>query len=193
MCHLTETQLNEYLDQLLEGPSRQDVEAHLEACNQCQGRLAELEKVFSTLENLPDEPLTHDLLPSVMARLPKVMEPSLLWREPVFIAQSLLAIILLILSIPILPGLIRRITAWDMIVSLPQIQLLPLFESYMELIPRFTWHPQITSFLPDISLSIPKLPFKLEANTILVAAILAGLLWVIGNFSLLRTRSGVKK
>lgn len=186
MDHLSETQFNEYLDQVIGETSHQRVEAHLEACGKCRRKLGELEKVFSALASLPDELLAHDLTPNVLARLLEAKQPSSLWRQPAFVAQSLLAIFLLFLSIPILPGLMQQIAAWNWKAPLPQIRLFPLFGNFSELIPQFAWSPRFPTSLPEIPFSISQLPIELEANTVLGAAITAGLLWVIGNFSLLR-------
>lgn len=66
MEHLTEAQLNEYLDNLLEATALARIQAHLADCADCRERLASLLTVFQTLEALPEELPAHDLTPSIL-------------------------------------------------------------------------------------------------------------------------------
>jgi hypothetical protein len=191
--HLTETQLNEYLDQMLDESSRQQLDAHLAMCDQCRAKLNELEMLFSTLADLPDIPLTRDLAPGVLASLPKVTQTPTLWRQPAFIIQSLLTIILLAVSMPILRTLGQGVSAWGSEIVLPTMDFPSLSEIVAQLLTFFTWKPQFTFVMPEISLTMPSLPalptipFDPDAN-VLILLISAGILWVVGNFSLLRRR-----
>ena len=109
MNHLNETQLNEYLDQMLDDESRQQAEAHLAACEQCRAELADLEMLFSSLGELSEIPLTRDLRAGVLARLPKEIEIPVLWRQPAFVMQSLLTVVLLTIGIPVLETFRQRL------------------------------------------------------------------------------------
>ncbi|MBM3125162.1 MAG: hypothetical protein FJZ87_08810 [Chloroflexi bacterium] len=71
MNHLTDSQRNEYLDNALAPPARAAADAHLSACDSCRRALADLESLTSSLAALPDEPLTRNLVPSVLAALPR--------------------------------------------------------------------------------------------------------------------------
>jgi len=53
MNHLSESQLNEYLDGLTEAPALAPIEAHLRDCMDCLARLAVLQSVFQALAALP--------------------------------------------------------------------------------------------------------------------------------------------
>ena len=66
MKHLTETQLNEYLDNAWKPPHRPACQAHLSDCADCRARLASLQTVFQALAALPEETPERDLTPSVL-------------------------------------------------------------------------------------------------------------------------------
>jgi anti-sigma factor RsiW len=65
--HLQEAVLNEYLDGMLEAAFARQVEEHLAMCPECRLNLESLQVLFSSLEELPDEPLERDLVPGVFA------------------------------------------------------------------------------------------------------------------------------
>ena len=69
MDHLTEAQLNEYLDQALPETERARVEAHLARCGTCRAELASLQAVFAALEGLQPEPMGVDLAPRIVPAL----------------------------------------------------------------------------------------------------------------------------
>lgn len=52
--HIDDTRLNDYLDGLLREEAARDVDAHLEACEECSGRLEGLTRLLSELAGLPD-------------------------------------------------------------------------------------------------------------------------------------------
>lgn len=64
--HLSSPLMNEYLDGVLDSQQAAEVESHLSSCPACAGRLAELRLVFSALENLPEAPLSRDLVAPVL-------------------------------------------------------------------------------------------------------------------------------
>ena len=78
MEHLTETQLNEYLDGILDASSQAFLDAHLSGCTDCQERLASLQAVFQALATLPEETMKQDLTSSVLQALPRrLLRPGL--------------------------------------------------------------------------------------------------------------------
>jgi hypothetical protein len=84
MIHLTDDQLNEYIDGVVELDTLQSMELHLKTCAGCSLRLNELRAVFTQLEELRQaSPLSSDLKDSVLSHLP---EKRRLWT-PVFAAQ----------------------------------------------------------------------------------------------------------
>lgn len=68
MSHLTEEQLNLYLDNELSTVERDAVEAHLANCNECRAEVAALQRLFTALEELAHEP-APDLVPGVLAHI----------------------------------------------------------------------------------------------------------------------------
>ena len=52
MKHLTDEQLNEYLDH--ESQEHAQIESHLSACDECTVRLAALQTLFTELDSLPE-------------------------------------------------------------------------------------------------------------------------------------------
>ena len=57
--HLTDDQLNEYLDEAT--TERVQIEAHLFSCDECAARFSTLQNVFTELDSLPELELTRDL------------------------------------------------------------------------------------------------------------------------------------
>ena len=84
MNHISEFQLNEYLDHALPAEERSIVEPHIVSCDSCRARLDELLLVFNRLAELPDVQISHDLRPNILSRLPRIHNR--LWT-PFFAAQ----------------------------------------------------------------------------------------------------------
>jgi len=199
MNHLSDFQLNEYLDNIPNPSARRAAEAHLIDCDECRARLDEIQSVFSTLKSLPDVKLSHDLATSIASRLPQRREPVL---TPIFAVQlgAALGMALFIASeiakslrIPPLPtsqiSLPEfRFTIPNFLSALPEA-LLPIFRSLFS-ISRFSF--------PTLSapLYIPQLPeFRIplsgfQTSIIVIFTLLLGL---IGNAILLCERSEVRK
>jgi anti-sigma factor RsiW len=66
MSHLTEEQLNLYLDDELSTVERAAVEAHLAGCDACRTELASLRALFTALDALQPAALAADLTPVVL-------------------------------------------------------------------------------------------------------------------------------
>ncbi|NOY97706.1 MAG: hypothetical protein GXP40_00670, partial [Chloroflexi bacterium] len=187
MTHLTELQLNECLDGTLDSTARQRVEAHLSACEACRARLDDLRLVFSALEGLPETPLTRDLTPGVLARLPKARLAPSLWRQPAFLVQSLLTLILLAAGAPMLRAMGRQFAAISSQITLPRVQIQSLPQMIAVLTPLLTWKPALTLTLPAMpqvlrtTPSLPTMPVNPDARTWLILLAAAGILWLVGN------------
>lgn len=93
MGHLTDEQLNEYLDGRLSLAGMAEATQHLANCAACQAHLAALQTLFTTLDALPDLPLATDLSGAVLAGLPR-RAPA--WLRPLLLGQLLLALLLLL-------------------------------------------------------------------------------------------------
>ena len=196
MNHLTETQRNEYLDHVLDATSRQRVQAHLEICEQCRAELAELETIFTALDQLTDVPLTRDLTPGVLARLPKPFNTPSLWRQPAFLIQALITLALLGISIPMLQTFLERMPRFENTFTLPTFTF--TLPTWTEIITDFTlllaWRPEFTFTLPEFAIEmpqmpiLPELPVNFEPGILLGLVAVATILWGLGNFSLLRNK-----
>ena len=57
--HLTDEQLNEYLDH--ETSEQVQIETHLAACAECVARLTALQTLFAEIESLPEMELRHSI------------------------------------------------------------------------------------------------------------------------------------
>lgn len=161
--HLSDEQLNEILDDIEDRPAHR----HLNACDECRARLEELQAVFAALEALPEQPLRRDLTESVLARLPEKRRAG---SWPLAI-QSALAVALL----AFLAGefgfsadlLLSQLTNWFSVPEIPTF-VLPSFNFTMS---DFQW---------------PSLGLELSSFNLTLLFASAALLWLVGNFSLLR-------
>jgi len=178
MNHLTETQLNEYLDGELDAPARAVADEHLSACDSCRRSLADIETATSLLTSLPDEPLAHNLAPSVLANLPRP-RLALGWKfvlaaqAGVGIGVSILVVSNLLLRFDPRTWLAQTIAILDKI-KIPSIPA-----------PLFTIHHS--------PFTIHSLGIQATTANLIFLTLSALLLWSVGNAILLRGRNGVRK
>ena len=176
MEHLTEEQLNKYLDNSLDAPELARMQAHLSDCPNCRERLASLQAIFQALAAMPEETPSHELTPSVLKALPN-SSSGLGWRLA-FAMQAGLSLGFLLLFFPfmtariagILPGFTGRL-------ALPEMKFPNSVDFHISL-----------PILPLPHPAIPALPFTVtHANFFiwLILGIAAVLLFVVGNFSLI--------
>ena len=168
--HLTDGQLNEYLDE--ETTEYALFELHLASCDACAARLAALRDLFVEIESLPETELTQ----SIAERL--VLDPMRTsslpaWLTPAVIVQIFVAWIAVLLAAPFLSGL------------LPAVEIPSLTGIWLQLQSQWaTWLGFVSAFqFPPM----PRVPVPGIPNLILIL-ILAGisLLWLMGNGLLLR-------
>ena len=200
MIHLTDTQLNEYLDNALNAPSRNSVEAHLRSCRSCRERLHQLQAVFGALAELSDAMPSRDFSPAVMAHLPASRVPAF---TPALAAQ-LGAVVGALIFIALKAAQIIRIPAMPRL-SLPELSVeqLRLLISYPALLtPNFHFSIQVPAYsvsnfalaasnfesfflrpVASISGSMLRLPPSL-GNPIIVTTLFA--MCLISNLLLLR-------
>jgi hypothetical protein len=170
--HLTDEQLNEYLDN--ETNEREQIELHLNACNECNARFSDLQNLFLELDSLPDLQLTHDLSTRFATRGGLIQSPPHWFTLTVF-AQATLALIALIISIPFITTYISQID-FNSLAS-------PLFEI------QSLWKTWLDS-LSTIQLpTIPQFPIPvLEMSSLLLALAGVFVIWIFGNGILLRNQ-----
>jgi hypothetical protein len=216
MNHLSDSQLNEYLDGSLTAGPRHTAASHLKLCDSCRTRLAEFQLVFDQLAQLPEARLAHDLTPRVLARLP---QENRLWT-PILAFQFVLAAGMLLWLSSEAVGLIRLPVISMSVLSeiagfrLPQLDssavnrlfgalnLQPLTINFLFTIPKFQFHTTYlidTAFhmtLPHLQYWINQLPAWWNPPSDLPLSLIALpvlLLWIFGNAVLLRDRSEAKK
>ena len=178
--HLTDDQLNEYLDN--ESSERPQIESHLAECAECAARLAGLRALFNEIESLPELELTHSLTAafprpsSLPAQLPR-------WLTLTATLQAVLALIAIFFAVPIIS---RYLTRALQAVSVPSLSDV-LLEIQMYFV---MWMQVIQSFqLPTIPTGIFTLPEELSPTILSVSLLGIVFVWLIGNWWLLRNRS----
>lgn len=191
--HLNDASLNEYLDAALDSQQRQMLEAHLQECQACAARLAELRLVFAALQMLPDEALEHDLTPGVMraiagarpgtAALPYSLKLG-------FAAQALLALVLLAAFWPVIASQVSlSLAAW----AGGWTGLLAADEFNQWLLEWQQAGLQIENWLEQTAQAWQRTLFEpivmqIPLATLVILMILAGAAWWIANRLLLRSR-----
>ncbi len=170
--HLTDDQLNEYLDH--ETSERVQIETHLASCDECAARLTALKTLFAEIESLPELELTQSLAarftptPSLPPQLPR-------WLKLTATLQAALALVAAILAAPFITKL------------MPVVQMPSLTQIFLQLQTQWTaWLDTLSTFqLP----TLPQLPV-LELPSLFLALTLAGvsMLWLVGNGLLLRNQ-----
>ena len=179
MNHISDSQLNEYLDQIIDEEMRRQCELHLSRCADCRTRLEELLKLNSTLASFTDIEIPRDLTSSIMARLP---QPSAsLWTRAFAVQLG---------------------TAFGMVlfilVEVSKYIRVPEISSFQT--PSFDFHSMLANLpYPVIGqpvLSLPQLPtFQIPLTSLQVSVIVAFafLLGLVGNGILLCERPGGRK
>jgi anti-sigma factor RsiW len=168
--HLTDDQLNEYLDN--ETTERAFIETHLSSCDECTARLTALQALFTEIESLPEVALSHSLAarftptPSLIPQLPR-------WLTLTATLQAVAAVIAIIFAAPFVANL------------LPAVQTPSITDVALQL--QSQWIKMLAG-VSNIQLpTLPQLP-TLEISSLVLALTLAGvsLLWLVGNGLLLR-------
>lgn len=186
MNHLSDSQLNEYLDHALTAAEARQVEAHLHTCRDCQIRMTDLQHLFSRLMDLEEVPLPRDLAALVLNKLPHQTKSA--WT-PALAAQL---------------GAVLGVLAWLSWqiagrVQFPNFRVLqippwtfPAMESLVPAVNLSEVPVRISLTLPQLTLSLPNLPalpIAASAAEITAIGIASLLIWLAGNVILLRGRT----
>jgi hypothetical protein len=170
--HLTDEQLNEYLDN--ETNQREQIELHLNSCNECSIRFSDLQNLFLELDSLPDLQLTRNLSTrfitsgQLIPHLPR-------WLTLTIFAQAALALIALIISIPF-------ITTYT-----PQIDFNSFKSPFFEI--QSLWNTWLDSLSTLQLPTIPELPIPIiEMSSLLISLAGVFVIWIFGNGLLLRNQ-----
>lgn len=169
--HLTDDQLNEYLDNESTEPTV--IESHLDLCDECAARLSTLQNLFAELDSLPELELTRYLAapftprPSLPAQIPKFLTLTVT-------LQAAVALTAIILAVPFIAQFI------------PILELSSLSNVFIQLQTQWTtWFDILSQF------QFPTLPtFTFEISSIYLMSALVGvfMLWLVGNGLLLRNQ-----
>lgn len=168
-AHLDNNALQLYLDDALRAEARENVDAHLAACDACRAELAELQIVFDAFDAWRSELIPRDVSVAVMARVRQRPLPNARahWVTAVLILQAWLAILLLVWLVP--PGM-----RWFSGVNMPSPGL-----------PAFDWDVFTVTFpaLPNVTVPLPALALWMWGAVIVGA----GAVWLLANRLLLKT------
>ncbi len=170
--HLTDDQLNEYLDN--ETTERAQIETHLAACDECAARLTALQTLFAEIESLPELELTHSLA-ARFTPTPNLQPQFPTWLTLTATLQATLALITVIIAAPFITNLLPSLQTPSLTDVLLQIQTHWLI-----------WLNQ----LPNVQLpTLPQLP-ALQISSLMITLTLVGvsMLWLVGNGLLLRNQ-----
>lgn len=170
--HLTDDQLNEYLDN--ETAARAPIELHLSACNECRARLIAFRTLFAEIESLPEVELTHSLAARFATR-PSLPSPLPRWLTLTASLQAASALIALIVAAPVIARF------------LPAIETPTLMGTLIQLQEQWTaWLDTLSTFcFPTMpSMTVPELPSLMLTLTFIGAS----LFWLVGNGLLLRKK-----
>lgn len=170
--HLTNEQLNEYLDNA--STERAEIETHLDSCDECAARLSALQALFTDLDSLPDVELSTNLAarfsprPSLTPQLPR-------WLTLTASLQAAAALVALIVAIPFFS------------IMIPQIET-PSFTTWFFEI-QSLWNLGLDA-LSTFQLPITKFPnlpaYPVELSTLFIALAIVSIFWIFGNGLLLR-------
>jgi len=174
--HLTDEQLNEYLDD--EADDRILIETHIAACMDCAARLSALQALFAEIESLPEVEPPH----SIAARFsPSRSLPAALPRSLTLtvILQAALAAATIIIAAPFVLQFISP--------RLSNLSAPSFTEMFIQV--QTQWAMLLDALSTFHLPTLPEIPM-LEFSSIfmLLAVVGASLLWLVGNGLLLRNQ-----
>ena len=177
--HLTDDQLNEYLDN--ESSERPQIESHLAECAECAARLAALQAFFDEIESLPELELTRPIA-ALFTRPSSLPAPLPRWLTLTATLQAALAFIAIFFTVPIVS---RYLTPVLQAISFPAFSDV-LIEIQMYFV---MWLQTVQSFqIPAIPTGFFTLPEELSPTTLSISLLGLFLVWLTGNWWLLRKR-----
>jgi hypothetical protein len=97
MSHLTEEQLNLYLDNELLPGERATVEAHLAGCEACRIELVSMQTLFTALDTLQLETLAADLAPLVLDDIATERQRAIRRQRMGWLASGLQGVVVILL------------------------------------------------------------------------------------------------
>jgi hypothetical protein len=174
--HLTDEQLNEYLDNGI--TNRTQVELHVSSCANCAERLSALRALFDEIESLPEIGLSENLAAPITRRVSGRASLPRSLRLTVTL-QAATAIAAMIFAAPFVTQFISP--------YLLSFQAPSFVDMFLQLQTQWaTWLDMLSQFqLP----TLPEIPvLQLSSLFIMLAVASVSLLWLIGNGLLLRNQ-----
>jgi hypothetical protein len=172
--HLTNDQLNEYLDNETSSDGRVQIESHLSSCDECAARLFTLQDLFAEIESLPELALTRDLA------APFTLRSSLPAKVPAFLTltvtlQAVIALVAIIVAAPFVIQL------------LPAIEMPSLGNVFIQLQTQWTiWLDMLSQIQMP---TLPTFSFELSSLYLMTALVVVSMIWLVGNGLLLRNQT----
>jgi hypothetical protein len=174
--HLTDEQLNEYLDHEIEEHAQ--VELHLSSCADCAARLAALQTLFAEIESLPEVTLSRSLASPVTRRVSGRASLPRSLRLTV-ILQAAAAVIVILFAAPFVEGWVSPYFS--------NIQAPSITNAFLQLQSQWMiWLDMLSQFRMPVMPAIPAL--ELSSLALIFAVIGVSLLWLVGNRLLLRNQ-----
>jgi predicted anti-sigma-YlaC factor YlaD len=202
MTHLTEEQLNLYLDGALLPQEQATVEAHLTGCTICQTDLESLQTLFVALDALQPDPLMSDLTSIVLSDVATTRQRAYRRRRlawGILGLQALTIIVLLLFGWAILS---KQFIELSQVV--PSTALTAIWAN-LSTQGNLFWHTVVAQWqlwLVQMTSEILSLPVKLKpagdfwpkfagwslpASQVAIVGLAALLMWLVGNSIILRT------
>ena len=169
--HLTNEQLNEYLDEA--SNERAQIESHLSSCDECAARLSTLQNLFTEIESLPELALTRNLAaPFTSTRNLPAQLPA--WLPLTVTLQAAIALVAIIIATPFVIQLI------------PAIETPSLSNMFIQL--QTQWTTRLDMLSQFQMPTLPTISFELSSLYLMSALVVVSMLWLVGNGLLLRQR-----
>jgi hypothetical protein len=178
--HLTDVQLNEYLDNELVDRAHADL--HLSSCDECTARLSALQALFNEIEALPEIALTRDLAAPVTRRVSRQGAAPAVPRSLrlTVTLQAALTVIAIIFAAPIVMQFFSP--------YLSRVEPPSFPDMFLQLQTQWTsWLDRLSQFqIP----TMPEIPV-IELSGWFIMLMVAGVsvLWLVGNRLLLRNQN----
>ena len=202
MFHLTEEQLNLYMDDKLSTSERTAVEAHLAGCDACRAELASLQALFTALDALQPAALAADLTPVVLRGVAAERRRTVRRRRISWLVPALQGVAVVLLLVFGWSALVMRYSELTQ-----RILAEALYASWANALARGgalwaatvarwqTWWAEAIADVLDLPAVLgqaishwPQLPdLGLTAPQAIAVSLAVVLMWLVGNSILLRT------
>lgn len=174
--HLSDEQLNEYLDN--ETDERAQIELHLDTCADCSRRLVAMQELFHEIESLPE----FDITPDFAARFVPSQNLSLRLPRSLALTVTLQVALAAVAMIVAAPFVMQFLSPYASGIAAPSFS-----DLFLQVQRQWAaWLDMLSTFQVP---SIPTFPALEISGLMLTLTLLSALLlWLIGNGLLLRSQ-----